>query len=51
MKHCYIVSVMAEMRYASVDYAAGYWGKLVWGSYWNLRIDIRDSNYNSWRVE
>jgi len=34
---CYIPSVMAEIRYAGVDQAAGYCGKLVGGSCWALK--------------
>jgi hypothetical protein len=32
-----IPSVMIEVTYAGVDQAAGYWGKLVWGSCWTLK--------------
>ena len=34
---CCIPSVMVEIRYAGVDRAAGYWGKLVRGSCWTLQ--------------
>lgn len=34
---CYILSVMAEIRYAGVDQAAGYCGKLVGGLSWTLK--------------
>lgn len=37
---CYIPSVMAEIRYASIDRAAGYWGILVRSLSGHLRIDI-----------
>jgi len=33
----YILSVMAEIRYAGVDQVAGYCGKLVGGSCWTLK--------------
>ena len=48
---CYIPNVMAEIRYAGIDRAAGYWGILVRSLSGHLRIDINDNNHNPWRVE
>ena len=42
---------MDEIRYAGVDRAAGSWGKLVQARAGHLRIDIQDSNHNSWRAD
>lgn len=42
---------MAEIRYAGIDQAAGYWGILVRSLLGHLRIDIHDNNHNPWRVK
>jgi len=46
-----IPSVMVEVRYAGVEQAAVYWGESGNGSCGHLRIDIHESNHNSWKVE
>jgi len=42
---------MDEISYAGVDRAAGSSGKLVQARAGHLRIDIQDSNHNSWKVD
>ena len=44
---CYIPRKMVEVRYAGVDRAAGYRGMLVQARAGHLKIDIQDSNHNS----
>jgi len=48
---CCIPSVMVEVRYADGDRAIGSWGKLFQARAGHLRIDIQDSDHNSWRVD
>jgi len=43
--------MMVEVRYADGDRAAGSWGKFVQARAGHLRIDIQDSNHNSWRAD
>jgi hypothetical protein len=48
---CCIPSVMFEVRYTSVNRAAGYRRMLVQARAEHLRIDIQDPNHNSLGVE